>query len=307
MSAPAPLTPANCDLRDFSRMMIDISRLRQSDFDAITDDSAWRAGVNLWFSAWHSVPAGSLADDEAGLAKAAGLGRDLRTWRKIRTDALNGFVACSDGRLYHRTVCEFALEAWIEKLVQRISSGAGNAKRWGSEFNPTPIEEEIDHVVALLSALNPDSKSIPKACRRHSRPDPAGKEKLSHRDKDSVPSGSLEKGTGKGIDKEEPPLPPKPAQLPAAVRAVMEAGGFVSPPPDLGLLRQWEAAGADLELDVLPVVRAVSRSVREKSGRAPFKLQLFDQPVREKLANDQAEIERLEATARRLNAAAGGA
>jgi hypothetical protein len=177
-------------------MMIDISRLRQSDFDAITDDSAWRAGVNLWFSAWHSVPAGSLSADDGSLAKAAGLGRDLRTWRKVKQDALRGFQACSDGRLYHETVCEFALEAWLEKLVQRISSGAGNAKRWGGEFDPAPIEREIDRVADMLAAIAPQSKAIPKAKRRHSRSSPSGTPETSHRDAPDIPVGSQGKGKG---------------------------------------------------------------------------------------------------------------
>lgn len=102
------------------------------------------------------------------------------------------------------------------------------------------------------------------------------------------------------------PLPPKPEELPAAVRAVMEAGGFVSPPPDLGLLRQWQELGANLRQDVLPVIATEAAQLRQRTGKAPRMLKLFDQPIREKLANDQAEIERLEATARRLQAAGGG-
>lgn len=212
---PEPLTPPDCDLRDFSRMMIDITRLRQSSFDAIIDDGAWRAGLNLWFSAWHSVPAGSLPDDDAGLAKAAGLGRDVRTWGAIKAEALHGFTLCSDGRLYHETVCEFVLEAWIEKLLQRISSGAGNAKRWGSEFDPAPVEISISSAAILLANLNPASKTIAKAMRKRSQGSPAGKDvgtdrhptgtdNQSHRDKKTIPVGSLEKGTGKGIIIEEP-------------------------------------------------------------------------------------------------------
>jgi hypothetical protein len=204
VSLPEPLTPADCDLRDFPRMMIDISRLRQSAFDATPDDSAWRAGLNLWFSAWHSVPAGSLDNDEAGLTKAAGLGRDIRTWRKVRAAALRGFTVCADGRLYHETVCELALEAWIEKLVQRLSSGAGNAKRWGGSFDPAQIEAAIDHAVGLLAAIAPHSKSIQKARRRHSKPDAGGTGKQSRRDDETIPTGSqgTGEGTGTGIIRE---------------------------------------------------------------------------------------------------------
>jgi hypothetical protein len=154
------LTPPDCDLRDFPRMMIDIQRLRGSGFDAITDDSAWRAGVNLWLTAWHQVPAASLDDDEASLAKAAGLGRDLRTWRKVQDLALKGWVRCQDGRLYHETIAEIALEAWIEKLGRRLSSGAGNANRYGREFDPAPVNADIAKAAELLTAINPKSKAL---------------------------------------------------------------------------------------------------------------------------------------------------
>ena len=211
-SALNPMTPANCNLQDFPRMMIDIPRLRGSEFDAILDDGAWRAGLNLWLTSWHQVPAASLADDDAALAKAAGLGRDVRTWRKVKAEALRGWQLCSDGLLYHPVVAEMALEAWLEKLAQALSSGAGNAKRWGGVFDPAPIEAEIDQCAGMLAALNPKSKALAKAIRRKSRPtdtgNPDGTEKPSQRDTKTVPAGSQETGTGKGIE-ERPPNPPQ--------------------------------------------------------------------------------------------------
>lgn len=259
----APLTPEDCDLRDFPRMMIDVSRLRQSEFDATPDDCAWRAGLNLWFSAWHSVPAGSLANDDAALAKAAGLGRDLKTWRDVKEIALRGFVLCDDGRLYHETVCEFALEAWIEKLIHRLSSGAGNAKRWGTVFEPTDTEAAIERAAGLLAALAPDSKALLKARRRHARPnrDPTGNasgnaggtpdrnasgnaggtEKDASEQGGVIPPGSQGKGTGKGIYSDpngsggEPPddrflvelseLPPDKRSWRLAKHVIVERGG----------------------------------------------------------------------------------
>jgi len=35
---------------------------------------------------------------------------DPATWKAIRNDALRGFIKCRDGRLYHPTVCQFAVE-----------------------------------------------------------------------------------------------------------------------------------------------------------------------------------------------------
>lgn len=244
-----PLTPPDCDLRDFPRMMIDITRLRQSAFDATPDDSAWRAGLNLWFSAWHSVPAGSLDDDEAALTKAAGLGRDVRSWRKVKSSALRGFTLCSDGRLYHETVCELALEAWIEKLVQRLSSGAGNAKRWGATFDPSCTEAAIDRAVGLLATLAPDSKGIQKARRRHSKPhsagNPTGTEQPSRRDAVNVPPGSQGKGTGT-LEKDEAIASVAEVGFERVVElAIASSAATVTPDPawkrDAGFVALWAA------------------------------------------------------------------
>jgi hypothetical protein len=220
---PAPLTPADCDLSDFPRMMIDIRRLRTSAFDGIADDAAWRAGLNLWMSGFHSVPAAALDDDEGSLCKAAGLGRDVKMWRKIKTAAMRGWVLCSDGRWYHETVAEFVLEAWIGKLTQRLSSGAGNAKRHGTEFDPEPVRLAIVNAAALLTALNPASKTLPKASSHISRQAPVGTGLGCRQEPDAAPTGSQETGTGTGIKKQkEAPLrgpevsPPKtvPIQIP---------------------------------------------------------------------------------------------
>ncbi len=159
----APLTPPDCDLSDFPRMMLDIRRLRGSSFDATFNDSAWRAGLNLWMSAWHRVPAASLEDNEAELTKAAGLGRDVKTWRKLKAEALRGWVKCSDGLLYHETIAELALEAWIDKLGQRLSSGAGNAARHKIEFDPAPVYDDVKTAAGMLRALNPKSRHLSKS------------------------------------------------------------------------------------------------------------------------------------------------
>jgi hypothetical protein len=157
-----PLTPKNCDLRDFPRMMLDITHLRSSEFDTTLDDAAWRAGVNLWMSSWHQVPAASLQNGDASLAKAAGLGRDMRSWKKVRAVAMRGWIECDDGLLYHPVIAELALECWIEKLGNRLSSGAGNAKRYETTFDPAPIYDEIRDAAALLKAISPKSRSLAK-------------------------------------------------------------------------------------------------------------------------------------------------
>lgn len=78
-------------------------------------------------------------------------------------------------------------------------------------------------------------------------------------------------------------------RLPDDVRSIMAEGGFVSPPPDTAMVREWYDLGADLKQDILPTVRAV----RARLSKAPFKLKVFDAAIREKLAQDQVEIENL--------------
>jgi hypothetical protein len=112
LTVPPPLTPADCDLRAFRDMPLDIGRFRQSDLVTEEEPEAVVAALMLWGAAWHEVPAASVPDNDRWLAKAAGYGRALDAWRKVREGALRGFVLCSDGRLYNRTLAEKACSAW---------------------------------------------------------------------------------------------------------------------------------------------------------------------------------------------------
>lgn len=115
---PEPLVPADCDLSDFPYMELDVRRLRDSRFASTPNGDAFRAGVLLWCAAWHQIPAASLPDDDVELANLAGYGRmpiSVREWKKVRAEALSGFVKCSDGRLYHPVIAEKAVAAGAAK------------------------------------------------------------------------------------------------------------------------------------------------------------------------------------------------
>lgn len=126
-----PPIPPDVDLRKFPFMPLDVTRLFNSRFHAVANDAEWRAGVTLWLKSWQQIPAASLPDDDIELCRLAELGRDHRTWQKIRAKALHGWIKCADGRLYHPTVAEKAIEAWIKKEKARAKGKAGNEKRWG--------------------------------------------------------------------------------------------------------------------------------------------------------------------------------
>ena len=116
---PEPPVPADCDLKDFAYTPIFRARLFGSAFHARANDSEWRAGVTLWLKAQDQVPAGSLPDDDIELCRLAELGRDMKTWRKLRAGALHGWYLCSDGRLYNKTVAEVVNEQWESKIEKR--------------------------------------------------------------------------------------------------------------------------------------------------------------------------------------------
>ncbi len=204
--APAPLTPADCNLQDFPFMPVDIARLFNSEFHARADDAQWRAAVTLWLKAYHQVPAASVPDDDIALARLAEFGRDIRGWKRVREVALYGWIKCSDGRLYHRMVAAKALEAWIEKLAQRRKSGAGNAKRWGAEFDPAAIDDQIRSSLESLKELDPASRTL---LRKHALLPPGDSSGDAARTPtgnptgtpEDIPQGSQGTGTGTGTEK----------------------------------------------------------------------------------------------------------
>ncbi len=109
---PAPPYPAHVDLTHFDDMPLEVRRLRDSGIAGVADAEAFRCGVLSWCAAWHQVPAGSLPADDADLCRLVGLGRDLKTWKRLRPDAMRGWMQFADGRLYHPVVAEKVVERW---------------------------------------------------------------------------------------------------------------------------------------------------------------------------------------------------
>ena len=128
-----PLTPTDCDLRGLEYMPLLGTHLFGSEFNARANDSEWRAALTLWWAAWTQQPAASLPDDDAALCRLADLGRDMKTWRKVKAMALYGFVKCSDGRLYHKTLAKQALLAWDKRVKERQRKAEWRAKKMGHD------------------------------------------------------------------------------------------------------------------------------------------------------------------------------
>lgn len=180
---PPPLVPAEVDLRDFQYMELDVRTLRDSRFAAQVTGDAFRAGVLLWCAAWHQVPAGSLPDDDVELANLAGYGRFIKEWRKVRDEALTQFVKCSDGRLYHETVCEKASAAWNGKLRHHYEKARdrlrkANKARAADQIPPIPeLTFEAWNVQRLAAGIPMEkadaSAGIPQKTPEESSGDPS--------------------------------------------------------------------------------------------------------------------------------------
>lgn len=144
ISLPDPLVPPEVDLSGLTFMPLDVQRLRDSDLVSEVSPAEFRAAVLLWCAAWHQVPAASLPDKDATLARMAGFGQsqsELRAWGKVRNGALRGFVLCSDGRLYHPVVAEKALEAWAERReYQSAREGEAARKRRERQWRAAAAE-----------------------------------------------------------------------------------------------------------------------------------------------------------------------
>lgn len=155
---PAPLVPAEVDLRDFPGMWVDTDRLLRSDTWILGTSDEKAAAFTLWAESWHQVPAASLPNIDRVLAKLS----QAEKWKASREHALRGWVLCSDQRLYHPVVAEKALEAWIEKLSAAISGAEGNAKRWQVKVDTTALRLQFRVAVSALRAIDPTSRVLKK-------------------------------------------------------------------------------------------------------------------------------------------------
>lgn len=186
-SLPAPVIPADASLRHMPAYLIDIDRLLNSEQVALGDPAANFYAIVLWCASIHQIPAGSLPDSDDMLAYIARLGRDVRTWRKMREKgALRGWVKHSDGRLYHKVVTEKVLdllkksragkkavdEREAKKIDQAIDlKGSGSIDRLSKEgqsiINKKGKEKEeegnIDSPPVLPSVGHPPGEPTPTA------------------------------------------------------------------------------------------------------------------------------------------------
>lgn len=190
---PDPLVPPDHDVSMLSDFRLNVDRLLASELVAVgTAEECW-AALMLWCRAWKQVPGGSLPNDERTLAGFSGAGS---RWKRVREVALRGFVLCSDGRLYHRFLCEEVRRAYKSHVsnVQRRDADRKRLSEWrekrgkaGDETlyetrhettketvdetrfvaeEPEPEPEPISSLRSDISDANASARADKAACKR---------------------------------------------------------------------------------------------------------------------------------------------
>lgn len=145
---PEPFTTAEIDVRDLDGFMLNAERLMASELLALSTGDEFKAAVALWCRAWKQIPAASLPNDDRVLAAFSGA---KETWPHVREMALRGFVLCSDGRLYHKTLSEDAKRAYGKKMERRtrtIAATEARKKLNDSARSQRDVDRDVDRDVA---------------------------------------------------------------------------------------------------------------------------------------------------------------
>jgi Protein of unknown function (DUF1376) len=294
---PAPMTPKDCDLQDFSFMPLQVSRLRDSDFAAEEHPEACWYAVLLWAASWHQVPAASLPDNEIVLMRICGLGRDTKTWKKHCDGALRGFVKCSDGRLYHSVVAEQANASWTQKLQQRWRTECARIRKLNERNKtdiPTPSYEDfvtatshdaqkdvtpMSHVTLDDVACDKDEAS--HDCRMRHPLQGTGRLKGEYiNNKPSTTDSARDKNSENQKPKSDHQPPGNQSAPNPKFQAFINAAGIAHFPNDLGkYIAEWERDGISFDSEILPAVREQSQRMRN-SGKPPRTASIFDADIR---------------------------
>lgn len=145
-----PLVPPECNLRDFSYMPLAFRRLFTSETWLLLNDEEKLVALRLWCESWHQVPAASLPDVDHVLAQLSGTDR---RWSRMREKVLRGWVKCTDGRLYHPVVAEYARDAWAKKLENRQRTLNGRIASLRKKLDQAVTDAERSLLQGQLQAL----------------------------------------------------------------------------------------------------------------------------------------------------------
>ena len=123
------------------RFELDHERIAQSSTWALAgaDGRPWL--LMMWMTAWQQCPCGSLPADEEVIY--ALIGCPPKTWAKLRKALLRGWSEAEDGRLYHPTITERALDMVQQrgKTAKRVAEYKLKAREQ-REGNALPTSEQ---------------------------------------------------------------------------------------------------------------------------------------------------------------------
>jgi hypothetical protein len=131
-----------------------IHELEKSDAWRFGNSDERAASLALQIASWKEVPAASLPSDDRALSI---LSRS-ECWATTKSIVLRDWTIATDGRLYHKSVAQSALESWIKTLIQRISGMKGNAIRWHLETDVKHLKAQVAEAAEHLWRLNPRSR-----------------------------------------------------------------------------------------------------------------------------------------------------
>ncbi|WP_205168908.1 HNH endonuclease [Burkholderia sp. LMG 13014] len=175
---PNPLTPADCNLRDFPFMPIEVKRLLTSETWILGTGDERSAAITLWLESWHQIPAASLPADDRMLGHLS----QSKNWKRVKEHALRGWVKCADGRLYHPEIAAHARRVWPIKLrlmarkIRRLEMESGEWARIRAVVfarddytcrycGARGVYLEADHVVPLSRGGPTTEQNLVTSCR----------------------------------------------------------------------------------------------------------------------------------------------
>ncbi len=161
-AGPAPLVPAGINIRAVEGTMLDNYDMLDSDWISRLDLAERGAAMTLHLVAMKQQPSGSLPDDDVLLAGYLGFSvREVDLWLGMRSRVMNGWVLCSDGRLYHPYRAKNVLRLWIGWREANRRSALGNGTRSAEvRRGVRAIEADIGFAAEALRALDPADKFL---------------------------------------------------------------------------------------------------------------------------------------------------
>lgn len=302
---PDPLVPLDVDLRGYEFIPLFGDRLFGSETWIGITPEAKLAALQLWWRAYaKEVPASSLPENDALLANYAGYGVQMKPWRRVKAQAMRGFVLCSDGRWYHPFVAELALDAWKGRRQHQLRTMKARVAALEKRLAAATTDDDHTHISGLLRGLR---QELSDAMRESVT-------EVSDRPSNTVPKERTGRGEGQGQgqDKEKNEKrapgrstdPPEPAtesarapsspdekpevresSLRGALSKALRDEGVTNVTPSVPTIVDWVKRGVTVQLAREAV--DLARDKKPKPQQVPL---AYLEPIVEQLLNPKPRV-----------------